>query len=431
MARIGVFCLPMRSHMSLFLTLAAALREQGHDLIFFGLSMNAARIQEQGFEFRLIDPDAALSGTLDGMLRQMGTVEGGDAMKLLGRFEDLRYQIVLKNGPALVERADLKAMLVDQAEFCGGSIAEAAGLPWVSVCNGLSLNSEPDVPPFLTSWSYSGTWAAAARNKLAYAALNRASISRRNLINRYRKLWRLEPYRSFEESFSPFAQISQQVREFDFPRRELPGNFHYVGPLARGGTRSVEFPWGRLDGRPLIYASLGTVVNQNRGLFRIIIDACSAIDAQLVLSLGGAGNVDAYRDLPGSPVIVDFAPQLELLRRASVAITHAGLNSTLESLEQGVPLAAIPVAFDQPGVAARIRWVGAGDFIPSSKINAHQLRAMVQRVFEGSTYRAAARRIQHSLANAGGVNEAVRIIEEVIRTGRPVASRFEASAFAS
>jgi UDP:flavonoid glycosyltransferase YjiC (YdhE family) len=119
---------------------------------------------------------------------------------------------------------------------------------------------------------------------------------------------------------------------------------------------------------------------------------------------------------------VDFAPQLELLRRATIAITHGGLNSALEGLGQGVPLVVIPVSFDQPGVAARVRWVGAGEFIPSSEIKAHRLRTTVERVLGESSYRDAAKRIGDALARSGGLNEAVRVIEEVIRTGRPVAA---------
>lgn len=422
MPRIGMFCLPMRSHMSVFLTLAAALREHGHEIVFFCLPMNAAQIRERGFEYRSIETDTVPPGFWESVIRQMGALEGGDALKLLGRFEDLRYEAVLRHGPALVERAHLDAMIVDQAEACSGSVAEAAGLPWVSVCNGLSLNSEPGVPPCLTAWSYSETWTAVTRNKLAYAGLNIGSISRRKLINGFRKAWRLDPHQSLNQTFSPFAQISQQIREFDFPRRSLPDTFHYAGPLMRGGAGSVDFPWGRLDGRPLIYASLGTVVNRNARLYRIIADACSAIHAQLVLSLGGAGNADAYRDLPGSPIVVDFAPQLELLRRATIAITHGGLNSALESLGEGVPLVVIPVSFDQPGVAARVRWMGAGEFIVNSEITAHRLRTTVERVLRESSYREAAKKIGGALARSGGLNEAVRVIEEVIRTGRPVAA---------
>ena len=99
-------------------------------------------------------------------------------MKLLGRFEDLQYVSVLRNGPAIVEQAYLDASLVDQAELCSGSIAEVVGLPWIRVCNGLSLNSEPGVPPFFTTWSYSGTWAAVAHNKLAYVGLNIAASAK-------------------------------------------------------------------------------------------------------------------------------------------------------------------------------------------------------------------------------------------------------------
>lgn len=58
-------------------------------------------------------------------------------------------------------------------------------------------------------------------------------------------------------------------------------------------------------------------------------------------------------ELPGNPIVVNYAPQLELLKIADLTITHAGVNTTLESLSNGVPLVAIPITNDQPGVAAR------------------------------------------------------------------------------
>ncbi|MFZ0710133.1 MAG: glycosyltransferase, partial [Terrimicrobiaceae bacterium] len=64
------------------------------------------------------------------------------------------------------------------------------------------------------------------------------------------------------------------------------------------------------------------------------------------------------RNFAGSPIVVPFAPQLELLRRAALTITHAGLNTALESLNQGVPMVAIPIPNDQPEVASRLEWLG-------------------------------------------------------------------------
>src|SRR6266853_6737775 len=55
--------------------------------------------------------------------------------------------------------------------------------------------------------------------------------------------------------------------------------------------------------------------------------------------------------------------RLSLLKRAALCITHAGLNTSLESLAQGVPMVAIPVTNDQPGVAARIAYTKTGEFV--------------------------------------------------------------------
>ena len=62
-------------------------------------------------------------------------------------------------------------------------------------------------------------------------------------------------------------------------------------------------------------------------------------------------------------------------KRASVCITHAGLNTVLESLAQGVPQVAIPVTVDQPGVAARIAEKKTELFVPLKKLTvSHQSR---------------------------------------------------------
>jgi len=123
----------------------------------------------------------------------------------------------------------------------------------------------------------------------------------------------------------------------------VPAWFHFTGPLVDPASRAVaDFPWQQLNGKLLIYASLGTIQNQQLELFARIAEACWHLDAQLVIALAG------------DPLVVGFAPQLELLQRAALTITHAGLNTVLESLSCGVPMVAIPIAKDHPGVAARV-----------------------------------------------------------------------------
>jgi len=130
----------------------------------------------------------------------------------------------------------------------------------------------------------------------------------------------------------------------EFPRRRLPPWFHFTGPYHTPSARPAAlFPFEKLTGQPLIYACMGSIVNQRVGIFRKIAQACVDLDAQLVVSLGGTAKTQSLEGLPGSPLVVDYAPQLELLKKAALTITHAGLNTTLESLSNGVPIVAIPI----------------------------------------------------------------------------------------
>ena len=237
-------------------------------------------------------------------------------------------------------------------------------------------------------------WWARVRNRIAWAGLNRLYAPILSRIQNHRRRLGLPVPASISRVWSDKLQISQQPELFEFPRRELPKQVRFVGPLQRSAeSQSVPFPWERLDGRPLIYASLGTLQNRIVGMFRVIAEACDGLDAQLVISTGNGVPPEALGKLPGNPVVVSYAPQLELLRRATLAVTHAGPNTVLEALSVGLPMVAIPVTNDQPGTAARVAWVGVGEAIAYKHVTLQTLRAAVVRVQSNPSYRAAAERV--------------------------------------
>jgi MGT family glycosyltransferase len=153
----------------------------------------------------------------------------------------------------------------------------------------------------------------------------------------------------------------------------------------------------------MIYASMGTLQNRLGHVFHAIAEACRGLDADLVISLGGGGAAEGIGKLPGDPIVVPFAPQLELLARASLTITHAGMNTALETLAYGVPAVAIPVGNDQPGVAARLKWSGAGEFLPLSKLRADRLRGLVERV-PPTRDMASGKELQRGIQASGGTD---------------------------
>ena len=171
----------------------------------------------------------------------------------------------------------------------------------------------------------------------------------------------------------------------------------------------------------MIYASLGSVQNAKREIFHCIAAACDRLDMQLVIAHGGGMDADAVEALPGTPLVVEYAPQQEVLQYASLTITHGGMNTVLDSLSCGVPLVAIPITFEQPGTGARIRWTGVGEVLPLSKLKVTRLRQGIQQVLAHEHYKQNALRLQREIQQAGGVNRAADIVEKSIE--KPIENR--------
>ena len=95
-----------------------------------------------------------------------------------------------------------------------------------------------------------------------------------------------------------------------------------------------------------------------------------------------------------------------------MCITHAGLNTVLESLAQGVPQVAIPVTYDQPAVAARIAHKQTGVVTSLDKLTADHLSSLLDKVLTNSTYRDNARKLQKAIAETNGVSLAADLVEE-------------------
>jgi UDP:flavonoid glycosyltransferase YjiC (YdhE family) len=70
-------------------------------------------------------------------------------------------------------------------------------------------------------------------------------------------------------TMSELAWLTQTPKEFDFESSHWPSQFHYTGPFHDGfGRMESDFPWARLTGEPLIFASMGTLQNGLESVFR-------------------------------------------------------------------------------------------------------------------------------------------------------------------
>src|SRR4029450_9570253 len=113
--------------------------------------------------------------------------------------------------------------------------------------------------------------------------------------------------------------------------------------------------------RPLVYLSLGTLFWRHRpALFGIVAQAASDLGVELVISAADFAHSPEARSFGKNVRVFAFVPQIELLKRASVCVTHGGANSIMEGLYFGVPMLVTPVDFDQPVNGYYVQKSGAG-----------------------------------------------------------------------
>jgi MGT family glycosyltransferase len=430
MAHYALICPDEAGHLLPVGAVGKELARRGHRVTVLARAMSAPIVRQLDLPLHELDASGIRYPFTPLSWVAFGSV--GALWLVVIRNELRRYtEQVLRLVPRALEELKVDGVLVDQTVSAGGTVAERAGLPFVTVCSALMWNREPDVPPPFTSWAFAQGRRARLCNRLAYAALDWYVAPVLRKINRHRAVWNMRPIRRIADFDSPLAQISQLCAGFDFPRRRLPDTVHYVGSLAASRTVDTDhrFPWETLDGRPLIFASLGTVAFPanvaNLPVYRKIAAACVGLDAQLVLALGrwdeaGEGMRKKLGELPGNHLLVDFAPQLALLDKASLLITHAGVNTVLEAISRGVPMVALPRSADHPGMASRIEHSGVGLRASFRRCTADELRRLIQRVLSEDVFRQRVRELQKVMIAAGGAARAAEIAEEALSTRRPV-----------
>ncbi len=421
MSHIGIICVPATGHLNTLIPLGYELKQRGHQVTLIGVLDAQQKTEVAGLNFKSYAEKSRPLGFTPASLVKMGELSGLEALKYSIELFKESGIIMMKEGLEAVREANVDLLLIDQAAFGASSIADYLKIPFVTVTSTIMLNREVSVPPFNFSWKYSNKPLAIFRNKLGYKLLDRLIKPISQTINSLRSELGLSQFQQSSDSYSTLAQICRQPIEFEFPRQELPANFHFTSsfhnPLSR---ESIDFPYEKLNGKPLIYASMGTIQNRLLSTFNRIAAACQDLDVQLIISLGGSTEPDQMPNLAGNPIVVKYAPQLEILQKASLTITHAGLNTVMESLSCGVPMVAIPIANDQPGVAARIDWTETGLVIPFKKLTVPKLQKAIKTVLKDSKYRNNAQKLQAAMHKAGGVKQAADIVEQVIATGKPV-----------
>lgn len=199
---------------------------------------------------------------------------------------------------------------------------------------------------------------------------------------------------------APDAFLQLSCAGFEYERPELEGVIRYVGPLLPPRIELTPPPWWeRLDERPLVIVSQGTLANVDLGqLLLPAMQGLASDELRLLLTTGGRDPARLDAAVPANAIVTEHVPFELALPRAAVLVTNGGYGSVQAALAHGVPLVVAGTGEDKAEVATRVAWSGAGINLHSNEPTADAVAAAVRKLVHEPRYRARARLLADEMA---------------------------------
>ena len=242
----------------------------------------------------------------------------------------------------------------------------------------------------------------------------------------------LDRRRTINDGLKGLQEISLAPRALDFPRGyqdyEVPAGYAVdVDRVESSASEEVE----RLlkdDKRPLVYCSLGTIstVHNARSAqwLKKVIRAVRHQPWDVLIATGSKTKVEDLGNIPVNVRVYETLPQLAVLKRADVMVTHGGLNSVVECILHEVPMVVCPLnnKWDQNGNAARVVYHGLGVRSQLGNESVSALTNKIDQVLKTEAFRENVRRMKGKVIKEDQHHTVVAMIETMLTKHRKVAA---------
>ncbi len=209
---------------------------------------------------------------------------------------------------------------------------------------------------------------------------------------------------SLVQSDNDTDSVVYTSRRFQPYAESFSEHYAFVGP----SVFSKMLPEKEKE-RPLIYISMGTVINDRPDFYTKCIDALRDLNADVVISCGNAVDREKLGKLPENVQVYAYVDQLAVLAKADVFITHCGMNSVSESLYMAAPMVLYPQTGEQQAVARRADEIGAGIMLKDD--SSAGIRAAVQEILHNKAFGDAAAVCSEDFRSCSGAVGAAVFIE--------------------
>jgi len=428
MARLLVATVPLTGHVRPMRVLVQALTDRGHEVHWYTGRRFAAAVEGAGARFEPLRAarewdDAGVEAALPAPTGRHGLSRVKAELRAMF-IEPMCDQLGDLEG--LTEKLAPDAVIGDSAHLGAALLAEKRGVPWVSLgISPLVLPSE-DTAPFGSALPPGTRAFHRLRNRLLNWAVLRVLFADVNGAYRRGRVAAGLPAgeATYFDVLSPDLHLQPVPPSFEYPRRRLPPQVHFIGPLvprSAASAPSVLPAWwpdvqaARARGVPVVLVHQGTLATEGRELvlptLRGLADEPLLVVATTPADLAALG----MRSPPANARVASFVPHEALLPYVSVMVTNGGYHGTQLALGHGVPLVVAAGSEDKPEVAARVAWSGVGLDLRTGRPTPHAVRRAVRRVLAEPRFEQRARELSAHAAGLDGASRGAELVEALVR----------------
>ncbi|MBN2128689.1 MAG: hypothetical protein JW741_04305 [Sedimentisphaerales bacterium] len=425
MARFLMMTQPYPGHVTPSAPIARKLVERGHEIVWIAGRRFKEKVEATGARFHALPEERDPNGMeVYDFHPELKKLKGLAQIKwwlkhvfLDGCFAEIEvFDEVLADFPAEV-------LLGDSVALGLYFRAEMGGLP--SACISLLPGSMPsrDTAPYGLGLLPGTSVFARMRNELLNLLVNRILLRDvTTYANEVRGRLGLGPLdgpflAAMPRKISLIMQLSTGV--FEYPRSDLPGHIHKIGPILPEPHPAFAPPswWADLDtAQPVVLVNQGTIANV---LDDLIVPTIAGLRDEQMLVVAVPVKQGQLGELPANVRAEPFIPFDRLLPHVDVMVTNGGYGGTQLALAYGIPLVVAGETEDKREVAARVQWSGAGINLRKHRPSPQAVRKAVQRVLAEPTYRENAKRIQTDFAQHDAPTQAAELLESLTRKETP------------
>lgn len=431
MARFLITCWSFPGHVLQPLAIARALRERGHECVFYSGPRAARTVEGEGFPF--YPSDKAEEDAMYDFMFAPGQTRTVNWRTML-EFSTTIQRWLLDSIPHQVrdiERivAEFKPDVLATDQNMWGPmlvLSEKDKIPVAVLAYFSCMVPGPDAPPFGMDLPRPRNWYTRLLSSAIWTGTAPFRARFRKAADVIRKSYGLPALKTSVLEFTGTMPLYMVLgtAEFDYERHDLPPSVRYVGACLfdkPGHERSSDWLNEVPKGQPWVHASEGTVHVLKPFVLSAAAQGLANLPMQVILTTGGNREPSELDLGPIAPNVhvVRWVSHTELIPKLDVMITTGGSATVQSTLKAGVPLIIVPTEWDKPDIARRVVDTGAGLRLEPDKCTPEGLRAAVEEILHNPSYRQNAQRMAAAFARYGGPPEAARLLEELAAGRKP------------